>query len=356
MTQPPPRAPDAATGAGDHPEELENALLDVLRDGVPAGSAARMAALMRPYTDTITRAELAAEKGLSRSRTSGIDTYRGSFYEFLRRRFLPELARAILAAAPIPYYAAAEAPAAAPELNVIEAAELLLAITRQIGHQEVETDVVLGIADEIIGAVRRFGAALADALDDTGAPDMRRLTREIGKLELLRWLLVTLRVDAHHRTLSTQLQVAARRALRRASETIEHFMERRHAAARHATAAVTGEIEDLVTLVLLMLDTEREDAVAEAHNAFFNELSRDEVARFAKAATALAELMFDELDAMAGGDPQDQAIARSLRQVMILASFALRLDNYVTVDEVTHLGEVIARRRALHEKRHGKPV
>jgi hypothetical protein len=105
-----------------------------------------------------------------------------------------------------------------------------------------------------------------------------------------------------------------------------------------------------------MLDTEREDHVAEARNAFFNALSRDEVARFGNAATALAELMFDELDAVAGGNPQAEAIQRSLRQVMTLGSFALRLDSYVTVPEIMRLREAIARRRALHEQRHGKPV
>jgi hypothetical protein len=266
------------------------------------------------------------------------------------------LERAIMDAAPMPYFSALDAPPAVPELNVIEAAELLLVVTRLVERQGVETDAVLGIADEVVGAVRRFSRDLADALDAPDPPDMRRLTREIGKLELLRWLLETLRVEDHHSTLSTQLQVAARRALRRATETIERFVGTRNPATRQATAAVTGEIEDLVTLVLLMLDTEREDHVAEARNAFFNALSRDEVARFGNAATALAELMFDELDAVAGGNPQAEAVQRSLRQVMTLGSFALRLDGYVQVPEITRLREVIARRRTLHEKRHGKPV
>ena len=351
MAQPPSRS----AAAGAHPEALESALLEALRDGVPVGTVERIDALIRDHAAGTTSAAIGTAKGLGRSRASGVADFRGSFFEFLSQRYLPMLVRAILDAAPVPCLDDAPAVASA-EINVIEAAELLLVVTRVIERSGAPTDAALGIADAIVAAVDRFGAALAAALAGDRVPDMGRLTRELAKLELLRWLLQTLCVPDHHRTVSTQLQVAARRALRRATTTIERFLADRAVDARRATAAVTAEIEDLVTLVLLLLDTEREDAIAEADNAFFNALSAEEVAAFAAQATALAELMFDELDAMAGAAPRTDAFARALRQVMTLASFARRLDAYVTVDAVLRLGDTIARRRAALEARHGGPL
>ena len=111
------------------------------------------------------------------------------------------------------------------------------------------------------------------------------------------------------------------------------------------------QIEDLVTLVLLLLDTERETAVAEADNPFFREWSREEVGAFASRATALAALMFDELDALAAAGPDDAALAAPLRQVMTVASFAKRLDGYVTLPEITALLATIVQRRGTLERR-----
>ena len=310
-----------------NPEALETALLEALRAGVPIGSVDRLTPLLPRGADT-------------------------ALIAFLNQTFVPALERAIVAGAPVPRLAD-DASVPAPEINVIEAAELLLAVNRLTDGAGTTGDAARSVADAIIVEVDRFGAELAARLAADAAPDMRRLTHELGKLEGLRWLLLTLQAHDHHRTLSTQLQVAARRALRRATATIESFLAERRAAARQATAAVTGEIEGLVSLVLLLLDAEREDAIAEADNVFFNALSGGEVASFADRATALAELMFDELDGLAGSDPQAEAFARPLRQVMTLASFARRLDGYVTVDAVLRLGDTIARRRAALEARRG---
>src|SRR5580698_8925459 len=97
MVQPTPQS-----GAGDHPEALENALIEALRTGMPVGSVARLEALIQVHVQPVSRTALEVEKGLSRSRASGIADFRGSFFEFLQQAFLPELERAILLAAPIP--------------------------------------------------------------------------------------------------------------------------------------------------------------------------------------------------------------------------------------------------------------
>src|SRR5258708_2328709 len=120
-----------------------------------------------------------------------------------------------------------------------------------------------------LGAVERLRRLLdehieAVALDGPTPPDVRRLTRELGKLEILRWLLDILRTEDYRRAVSTQLQVCARRALRRATAAIERFLTERQADARRETAAVTAEIEDLVTLVLLLLDTHPQTPIPQA--------------------------------------------------------------------------------------------
>jgi hypothetical protein len=346
-------APPAATGAGAHPEAVENALLAALRDGMPVGSVARLEALLQEHVAAIPRARFEVEKGLSRSGTSDVASFRGSFFDFLMGRFLPALERAILAAAPLPSMAADAAPAGDPPLNLVEAAELLVAVTRLLERRGVSTEFALNIADSVMQAVGAFGQALSASLAEPDPPDMRRLARELGKLELLRWLLEILEAHEHRRTISTQLQVSARQALRRATATIASFLTDAHILARRDTAAVTAEIEDLVTLVLLLVDTEQESAEAEAGNPFFRALSREEIAAFAAQATALAERMFDELDAFAAGTSQDDTLARPLRQVMQLSSFAGRLAAHVALDEIAELRRVIARRLAALEARMG---
>jgi len=351
MTQDPARP--ARAGAGAHPEVVENALLAALRDGVPVGSLARLAALLQEHVEAIPRARFEVEKGLSRSRTSDMASFRGSFFDFLMGRFLPDLERAILAAAPVPRLAADPVSTDGPALNVVEAAELLVAIVRLLERRGVSTSFVLTIADSVMQDVGAFGQTLSAALDGPSPPDMRRLAHELGKLELLRWLLEILEATDHRRTISTQLQVSARLALRRATKTIERFLTDAHVTARRETASVTGEIEDLVALVLLLLDTERESAEAEADNPFFRALSREEIAAFASQATALAERMFDELDAFAAGTSEDDTMARPLRQVMQLSSFAGRLEAHVALEEIAALRRVIARRLAALETRMG---
>jgi hypothetical protein len=351
MTQPPPPPHDA--GAGAHPEAVENALLAALRDGVPVGSVARLEALIEAQVATIPRARLEVEKGLSRSRTSDVASFRGSFFEFLIGRFLPDLERAILDAAPLPHLSADQAAADGPALNLVEAAELLVSVTHLLARRGISTEFVSNIADAVLLAVGGFGQALSAALAEPGPPDMRLLARELGKLELLRWLLEILQATEHRRTISTQLQVSARQALRRATATIESFLADAHIMARRDTASVTAEIEDLVTLVLLLLDAERESEEAEADNPFFRALSRDEIAAFATQATALAERMFDELDAFAAGTSDQDTLERPLRQVMQLSSFAGRLEAHVALDEIAALRRAIARRLAALEARMG---
>ncbi len=254
---------------GLYPEELENALLEALRDGMPAGSAERLGRLLDEHIGSVSRDAIEIETGLSRSQQNTVATFRGSFFTFLGRDYLPALERAILAAAPVPQLGDPGADAEAPALNVLEAAELLVLLTRLLDRRGIASTVVPGIGDAIMRAVGAFGTALAAALDGPAPPDVGRLTRELGKLEILRWLLDVLRTEDYRRAVSTQLQVCARRALRRATATLDRFLAERAADARRATAAVTGEIEDLVTLVLMLLDTEREAAVAEADKPVF---------------------------------------------------------------------------------------
>jgi hypothetical protein len=349
-------AQTSAYGAGDHPETLENALIVALRVGVPVGTVAGLTALIDSEIGGLPRVLVEVEKGLSRSGASGVANFRGSFFDFLRREYLPDLERAILAAAPLPSLATGEATAAAAEtatLNVVEAAELLVLLTGLLAHRGVTTDIKTGIADAVVRAVGEFGDALAVALAGAEPPDVHRLTQEVGKLELLRWLLEILETADHHRTLSTQLQVAARRALHRATASIERFLKLRHADTRLDTVHVTGEIEDLVTLVLMMVEAERESREAEAHNPFFHALSQEEITAFAHQAEALASLMFDEMDAFAAGTSDADSLERPLRQVMQLSSFAGRLGAHVSLDEIERLRLTIARRLAALEARMG---
>ncbi len=340
-------------GTGDHPEVLENALLTALRDGVPVGTVDAVTALLEAELGALPRVFVEAEKGLSRSRGSGVSDFRGSFFDFLRREFLPDLERVILAAAPLPSLDEAAPEEASTPLNVVEAAELLVLLTTVLSHRGIEIEIKTGIADTIVRKVGEFSEALTHALDGFEPPDMNRLAREVGKLELLRWLLEILGTEDYHRTLSTQLQVVARKALHRATGSIEQFLKLRHADTRLDTATVTGEIEDLVTLVLVLIDAERESQAAEAHNRFFRTLSRDEVRAFATQASALAELMFDELDAFAAGTSEADSLERPLRQVMQLSSFAGRLEAHLSLEEIAALRHLIAHRLAAVEARMG---
>ncbi|HUA53814.1 MAG TPA: hypothetical protein VMB81_16695 [Candidatus Sulfotelmatobacter sp.] len=345
----------SAYGAGDHPETLENALIVALRTGVPVGTVADLAALLESEIGDLPRVLVEVEKGLSRSGASAVANFRGSFFDFLRREYLPELERAILASAPLPSLTADESAAAAEAatLNVVEAAELLVLLTRLLAHRGIATDIKTGIADAIVRAVGDFGDALSSALERADPPDMHRLAREVEKLELLRWVLEILETAEHHRTLSTQMQVAARRALHRATASIERFLELRHADTRLDTAHVTGEIEDLVTLVLVLVEAERESREAEAHNPFFRALSHQEIAGFMRQAEALAALMFDEMEAFAAGTSDADSLERPLRQVMQLSSFAGRLGAHVSIEEIEGLRHTIARRLAALEARMG---
>lgn len=342
-------------GAGDHPETLENALIVALRTGVPVGTVADLTVLIETEIGALPRVFVEVEKGLSRSGASGVANFRGSFFDFLRREYLPDLERAILAAAPLPSLAVEEAaaPTQSATLNVVEAAELLVLLTGLLAHRGITTDIKIGIADAIVRAVGDFGDVLAAALEGAEPPDMHRLAREIGKLELLRWLLEILKTADHHRTLSTQMQVVARRALHRATSSIERFLKLRHADTRLDTVHVTGEIEDLVTLVLVLVDAERESREAEVHNPFFHELSHEEIAAFADQAEALAALMFDEMDAFAAGTSDADSLERPLRQVMQLSSFAGRLGAHVSLAEIEGLRQTIAQRLSALEARMG---
>ena len=66
--------------------------------------------------------------------------------------------------------------------------------------------------------------------------------------------------------------------------------------------------------------------------------------------------LFDELDALAAAGAPAAALAAPRRQVMTLASFAKRLDGYVSLAEITTLLTTIVQRRAALERRPPRPA
>src|SRR5260221_6283892 len=98
---------------------------------MPMGAVERLRRLLDEHIEPVSRGAIEVETGLSRSQPNDVATFRGSFFTFLARDYLPALERAILSAAPLPRLGGDDRTRAdAVPLNVVEAAELLLMLAR----------------------------------------------------------------------------------------------------------------------------------------------------------------------------------------------------------------------------------
>lgn len=182
------------------------------------------------------------------------------------------------------------------------------------------------LGDELFARVDRYRHHITEALDEADHPDVPAMVRDLMMMEIIRFVLDTLRHDKLSRDIGFMWRSFARRALTRATEAIEHYLFKRDLVSRYGAISILAEIEDLSTLVTQILEGDREAAQRETGNPFLRSLGAEVLQRFLAGLITMIRIALEE--GLPGNhDPMldGQRTADRVNRVVRLLTFAERI-------------------------------
>ncbi|MGC2854882.1 hypothetical protein ACM64Y_05355 [Novispirillum sp. DQ9] len=234
---------------------------------------------------------------------------------------LPRLIDRIVADVPAPgeREAVAETGALTRRLGVAKAVlrSPLLAEGRRAGLEK-------QLVDRIAHAAIYYHRALTRTLETTDPVDIRAVSFDQLRLDVIQWLLEDLGATAAQEAVRSLAHVTARTALRCAGRAVDAYIRTRGPSQRFDVAVVVSQVEDLGTLVGRVLDSVGvDDHGIDSQGA----LSRALVEDFIHRCGLLVLATFRDIeDRHAAGALSVPALRGALKQVMALRTFIHRID------------------------------
>lgn len=181
--------------------------------------------------------------------------------------------------------------------DLIELAQLYLVIAD--GFRLVRGARIVPMLREELGAelfarVDRYRQHITEALHEADHPDVPAMVRDLMMMEIIRFVLDTLRHEKLSRDIGFMWRSFARRALTRATEAIERYLFRRDLVSRYGAISILAEIEDLTTLVAQIQEGDREAAQREAGNPFLRALGAEVLQRFLSGLVTMIRIALEE--------------------------------------------------------------
>jgi hypothetical protein len=246
---------------------------------------------------------------------------------FMEREVVEPVRNLILRLAPVP--GRPSSAAADGRGDLIELAQLYLLAAdgfRLVRGSRIVPLLRDELGQELFARVDRYRRHITEALHEADHPDVPAMVRDLMMMEIIRFVLDTLRHEKLSRDIGFMWRSFARRALARATEAVEQYLSRRDLMSRYGANSILAEIEDLSTLVTQILEGDREAASRESGNAFLRDLGAEAVQRFLDGLVAVVRIALEE--GLPGHhDPllDGQSTADRVRRVIRLMTFAERI-------------------------------
>lgn len=213
--------------------------------------------------------------------------------------------------------------------DLIELAQLYLVVAdgfRLVRGPRIVPLLRAELGEELFARVDRYRHHITEALHEADHPDVPGMVRDLMMMEIIRFVLDTLRLDKLSRDIGFMWRSFARRALTRATEAIEHYLLKRDLVSRYGAISILAEIEDLSTLVSQILEGDREAALRETGNPFLRALGAEVLQRFLAGLVTMIRIALEE--GLPGHhDPllDGQRTADRVNRVIRLLTFAERM-------------------------------
>ncbi|MFA7429140.1 MAG: hypothetical protein WCZ23_03175 [Rhodospirillaceae bacterium] len=165
---------------------------------------------------------------------------------------------------------------------------------------------------------------LIDSLEKADPVDVRSVSFDQFRLDIILWLLEDLGAMAALNNVRSLAQVAARAALRRAGAVIDDYIRTRGPSQRFDVAVVVSQVEELGTLVTRVLESVRvDDFGVDSQGTLSRALAED----FIHSCGLLVLATFRDLDERhAAGKLNVGGLEGALKQIMTLRTFIHGID------------------------------
>lgn len=213
------------------------------------------------------------------------------------------------------------------EPDAVRTAQAVVTLVRTAGPagagREATQQALRNARRHVRVAAQQVHEVLADELTGADAPDIAALSREMLRLEALRFLADTLedvRADSDFAGVARRV---ARVALNRAAATIDAFVAERDLMRLFDNAVVVGRVDDMLTLALRVLDGKA--AREEEATAFVEPADQAALRVFVESLDRLAEALLSLAARAAAGKGGDGFFPGLLAQIGCVLAFCRRL-------------------------------
>lgn len=233
--------------------------------------------------------------------------------------------------------------------DAVRAAAAILTLAQTAGPAgERRAGTRLALADarrSVRQAAARVQERLGEALTSNDAPDVALLSREVLRLEGLRFIAESLGDVRAVEGLAYASRRIARVAFTRAAVVIDAFVAERDLLRLFDNAVVVGQVDDMLTLALRVLDAKA--ASEEEATAFVQPADQAALGAFVGALERLAPALVDLARRIAAGKGGDVFFPGLLGQIGCILAFCRRLAHSERPERLDALSRRIA--RALEE-------
>lgn len=233
--------------------------------------------------------------------------------------------------------------------DALRAAAAILTLAQTAGQAGERRDATRRALAEARRSVRQAAARvqerLGEALTSDDAPDVALLSREVLRLEGLRFVAENLGDVRAVEGLAYASRRIARVAFTRAAAVIDAFLVGRDLLRLFDNAVVVGQVDDMLTMALRVLDAKA--ACEEETTAFVQPADQAALAAFVAALERLAPALTDLAGRVAAGKGGDVFFPGLLGQIGCILAFCRRLAHSERPERLDALSRRIA--RALEE-------
>ena len=220
-------------------------------------------------------------------------------YTALNKDFIKRLNRVVEETVPMPEVTADRATALDVSIRsgAPVAAQLFILLdtrckdlTNRPAHQAWRADLERRLG----GLLRIYQTQINDILASPDPPDLRALSADLLRMDVLYWLLQDLGIPKVAEVLAANQKVTARLVMDSASAAVDRFLVRPDNLNRFDVGIVITAVDDLIAVMARVIEQHESDMEG-PHDGFLESRGRESITRFVVAMGKLMVLMFRDL-------------------------------------------------------------
>lgn len=228
------------------------------------------------------------------------------FFKALGANFIPRLNRAIEETVPVPEVTADRAMALEVSIRTHSpiAARLFMLLAarcKELTGHGTPPSWRADLERRLSGLVKIYQAQINAILTSPDPPDLRSLSSDLLRMDVLYWTLQDLEIPAVANVLETNEKVTARLIMDSASDAVDRFLSRPDNLNRFDLGIVLTGIDDLIAVMARVLEHHERD-MERPHDGFLESRGRESITRFVVAMGKLMVMMFRDLSELVASD------------------------------------------------------